>query len=95
MFDSLFWKQRNENGLHLTVDVVKDTTKAFSASETRRVAAAHNDGAVEGYNCYNHEICHDVLETALRVGLETEAWQQRKTTSGFEQAQRYSSPQSR
>ena len=95
MFDSLFWKQRNEKGLHLTVDVVKDTTKAFSASETRRVAAAHIDGAVEGFNCYNQNLCHEILETALRLGLETEAWQQRQTTSGFEQAQRYSSPHSR
>ena len=95
MFDSLFWNQRNEKGLHLTVDVVRDITKAFSASEMRRVAAAQIDGAIEGFNCYSQENCHETLETALRLALETEAWRQKQMNTGLEQAQRYSSPHSR
>ena len=88
MFDSLFWKQRNEDGLRLTDDVVKATTKAFSASESRRVAAAHIDGAVAGYNWYRQEICHEILETAIRLGLGEEARHQKRTASGSQQAHR-------
>lgn len=72
MFEDLFWKQRAEDGLRLTVEEVEKVTLRFSTSKWRHDAAAHIDGTIDLSNCYRRQYCKDVLITAVRIAKETE-----------------------
>ena len=66
--ETLFWRQRQKGGLHLTPEVMEETCSKFSASAERRKAAAFIDGSVQmlDFIYSNKQYCEDVLTTALQ-----------------------------
>ncbi|MCJ1306757.1 hypothetical protein MMC25_000400 [Agyrium rufum] len=72
--EDLFWRQRAENGLYLTMDVVDQITSNFAEGIARDVAARQIEGSIDITNCYRTSYCRAVLETAIRVARDEEAW---------------------
>ena len=65
--EELFWKQREQNGLRLTEDVIEESCTRFAHSPRRRKAAAHIDGTIDISNYRRQQYCVDVVTTALEI----------------------------
>ena len=65
--EELFWKQREQNGLRLTEDVIEETCAKFAEGRRRRIAAAHIDGSIDISNYRREQYCMDVVTTALEA----------------------------
>ena len=65
--EELFWKQREQNGLRLTEDVIEDTCRRFAEGRRRQRAAAHIDGSIGIENYRKEQYCRDVVTTALEA----------------------------
>lgn len=76
MFEDLFWKQRAEDGLLLTVEAVEEAASRFSGSKWRHDAAAYIDGTIDLTNCYRKQYCKDILIRAVTIARETQRKQQ-------------------
>ena len=67
--EELFWKQREQNGLRLTEDVIEETCARFAKGRGRQRAAAHIDGSIDISNYRREQYCSDVVTTALKAAL--------------------------
>lgn len=70
IFEDLFWKQREQQGLKLTIQAVEQATSEFAKGKIREAAAAHIDGTVVSGSAYRIERCRDILTTAIRVAKD-------------------------
>ena len=64
--EELFWKQRDQGGLRLTEEVIKETCTRFIEGNQRRNAAAHIDGSIDISNYRSKQYCEDTVTTALK-----------------------------
>lgn len=65
--EDLFWRQREQQGLLLTVDAVDDVCTDFAKSKTRHNVAVHIDGSILIHNHGDKQYCMDTLVTALET----------------------------
>ncbi|KAF4634398.1 hypothetical protein G7Y89_g3713 [Cudoniella acicularis] len=73
IFEDLFWKQREQQGLRLTTQAVEEAANDFANGKIREAAAAQIDGSVTSGSAYRTERCRDILTVAIRVARDERA----------------------
>ncbi|KAG8529740.1 uncharacterized protein KY384_005221 [Bacidia gigantensis] len=65
--EELFWKQRDQGGLRINEDVIKETCRRFADGERRHKAAGHIDGTIDISKYRDERYCTSAVITALRM----------------------------